>query len=235
MTASLTLISSMATRQLLTELAQSYQQASGVTVTVESVGGVDAARRVQAGEAFDLVVLASDAMDKLAAEGCLLEGSRRAIVDSSVAIAVRSGTAAPDISTEDALRTTLLQAQGIAYSTGPSGTALLKLFARWGLAEQLQPQLVQARPGVPVGSLVAEGVATIGFQQLSELMNLDGITVLAGMPPGLEIVSRFVGAVGIKSQVPAQAQAQAFLNFMCAEETKGAKRRHGMEAPKTPD
>ena len=225
-------ISSMATRQLLADLAAVYQQASGVELRVESVGGVDAARRVQAGEAFDLVVLASDAIDKLAAEGHVLADSRRAIVDSAVAIAVREGTPPPNVASEEGLRRSVLAARSIGYSTGPSGTALLRLFERWGLKDELAPKLVQARAGVPVGSLVGSGEAELGFQQLSELMNLPGIQLLGGMPPGLEITTTFVGAI---AAISAQPEAVGrLLDFLCAADQAALKRRHGMDAPSTP-
>ncbi len=149
---SLHCISSMATRQLLAALTQQWQQRGGGPVQVESVGGVDAARRVAAGEAFDVVVLASDAIDKLLATGHLLAGSRRDLVRSGVAVAVRTGAPRPDIGSESALRDAVLAMRSIGYSTGPSGTALLQLFARWGLADRLQDKLPQAPPGVPVGS-----------------------------------------------------------------------------------
>jgi molybdate transport system substrate-binding protein len=101
-------ISSMATRQVLAELAGAYRQQCGVAVAFESVGGVDAARRVQAGEAFDLVVLAADAIDRLAATGRVVEGSRTDLVRSGVAIAVRAGAPRPEIGSEDALRRAVL-------------------------------------------------------------------------------------------------------------------------------
>lgn len=221
-------ISSMATRQVLAELAERYRQAAGTALQIESVGGVDAARRVEAGEAFDLVFLASDAMAKLAAGGHLRGGSQRAIVDSSVAIAVKAGAPLPDVGSEEALRRSVLAARSIGYSTGPSGTALIKLFERWGLAETLKPRLVQARPGVPVGSLVTGGEAELGFQQLSELMGLSGITLLGGMPPGLAITTTFSGAVAATATHP---EAQAVLDFMAAPDTAELKRRHGMDVP----
>lgn len=218
----------MATRQVLAELADRYRQATGTELHVESVGGVDAAKRVESGETFDLVFLASDAIDKLAAGGHVRAGTQRAIVDSSVAIAVRAGAPKPDVGSEDALRRAVLAARSIGYSTGPSGTALLKLFERWDLAETLKPRLVQARAGVPVGTLVASGEVELGFQQLSELMSLDGIALLGGMPPGLEITTTFTGAVAAKAQ---HDQAQAVLDFMSAADTAELKERHGMSVP----
>ena len=162
----LELISSMATRQLLAELAALWQRSSGIEVSIESVGGVDAARRVQAGEAFDGVVLASDAIDKLIAGGKVLAGSRHDLVRSSVAAASKTGTPLPDISTEAALRSAIEAAPTIGYSTGPSGVALVKLFERWGILDALSPRIVQAPAGIPVGALVARGEVALGFQQL---------------------------------------------------------------------
>ena len=91
----------MATRQVLAELADAYLQRSGVVVAFESVGGVDAAKRVQAGEPFDVVVLAADAIDKLVAAGRVVAGSKVDLVRSAVAVAVRAGAPRPDIGTED--------------------------------------------------------------------------------------------------------------------------------------
>ena len=93
-------------------------------MAIESVGGVDAAKRVQAGEAFDVVVLAADAIDKLVAAGRVVAGSKVDLVHSGVAVAVRAGAPRPDIGSEEALRHAVLAARSIGYSTGPSGVAL---------------------------------------------------------------------------------------------------------------
>ena len=81
-------ISSMATRRVLAELAQAWQARGGAALALESVGGVDAARRVQAGEAFDAVFLASDAIDQLIASGHAVAGSKVDLVLSRTAVAV---------------------------------------------------------------------------------------------------------------------------------------------------
>jgi len=119
----------MATRQLLAELTAAYTARSGQTVAIASVGGVDAAKRVAAGEVFDVVILASDAIDKLLAAGHLLPGSKVDWVHSGVAVAVPAGAPLPDLSSEDAVRAAVLAAPSISLSTGPSGVALAKLFA----------------------------------------------------------------------------------------------------------
>ncbi|MEQ1658988.1 MAG: substrate-binding domain-containing protein, partial [Hylemonella sp.] len=182
-------ISSMATRQVLAELVAAYQKHAGQEVAIASVGGVDAAKRVAAGEVFDVVILASDAIDKLIASGHVLAGSKVDLVHSGVAVAVRKGAPQPDISSEDAVRQAILAARNISYSTGPSGVALAKLFERWGITEQIKDRIVTPPPGIPVGSLVASGEVALGFQQLSEMLNLEGLSVLGPLPPAIQITT----------------------------------------------
>jgi molybdate transport system substrate-binding protein len=217
----------MATRQVLGELARAWEQRSGSKVAIESVGGVDAAKRVAAGEPFDVVILASDAIDKLIAGGHAVAGTRVDLVDSGVAVAVRAGAPRPDTSSEEALKRAVLAAPTIGYSTGPSGVSLVKLFERWGIAQELQGRLVQAPPGIPVGALVARGEIALGFQQLSELIHLEGITLVGPMPVAVQITTTFSGAVCTASTQG--AAVRELLAFMASPEAAEAKLRNGME------
>ena len=222
----LTGISSMATRALLADLVTDWRAQGGGDVAITSVGGVDAAKRVQAGKPFDMVLLASDAIDKLTASGHVLAGSRVDLVQSGVAVAVRSGARQPDIGSEAAVRETVLAAASIGYSTGPSGTQLRTLFDRWGITEQIGHKLVQAPAGVPVGTLLARGDAALAFQQRSELINLPGVTVLGALPPAIQINTIFAGAVASRSTQP--DAARAFLQWLATPANAAAKQRHGM-------
>ena len=224
-------ISSMATRQVLAELCSAYERQSGDTVadvvSFESVGGVDAAKRVQAGEAFDVVVLAANAIDALVAAGRIDAASKVDLVHSGVAVAVRAGAPRPDIGSEAALRQAVLAARNLSVSTGPSGVQLAKLFERWGIAEQIQGRIVQAPPGVPVGSLVARGEVELGFQQLSELLHLEGIDVIGPLPPAVQIVTTF--SAGVCTGSARADAARRLLAFMRSPQAAEAKRRHGMD------
>lgn len=225
---SLRLISSMATKPLLADLVALYrQQTPGVLVQVESVGGVDAARRVEAGEAFDGVVLANNAIDKLIASGHVLADSRTDLVHSGVAVAVPAGAPVPDISSEEALKAAVLAAPTLGYSTGPSGVQLARLFEAWGIADQIAPRTVQAPPGVPVGSLVARGEVALGFQQLSEMMGVPGITLVGGLPRAVEIITTFSGSVSATCQ--STGAMRALLDFWQSPACDALKRRHGMD------
>lgn len=219
-------ISSMATRQVLADLAGAYMQCSGVEVSFESVGGVDAAKRVQAGEPFDVVVLAADAIDKLVAAGRVVADSKTDLMRSAVAIAVRADAPRPDTSSEEMLRRAVLAARTLGYSTGPSGVALMKLFERWGIAAMVRSRIVQAPPGVPVGQLVASGEVELGFQQHSELMHFPGVAVLGTMPPGCEIVTTFSAGLCVTSLQP--EAVRILLSFMRSPAAAAFKRRQGM-------
>lgn len=220
-------ISSMATRQVLAELAAAWQAQGGMPVSITSVGGVDAAKRVQAGEALDVVLLASDAIDQLIASGHAVAGTKVDWVRSSTAVAVPAGAPLPDMGSEDALKAAVLAAPTIGYSTGPSGVALLRLFERWGMAQELQPRLVQARPGVPVGQSVAQGDVALGFQQLSELIHVPGITVVGNLPAAVAIDTVFSGAVVAHSAHT--ATVQQLLAFLASPAADEAKRQQGMQ------
>ena len=225
----LRLISSMATKPLLADLVALYRTHNpDVQVLVDSVGGVDAAKRVQAGEVFDGVVLASDAIDKLVASGHVLAGSRVDLVLSGVAVAVPAGQMAPDISTEAALKAAILAAPSLGYSTGPSGVQLAKQFEAWGITEQIKDRIVQAKPGVPVGALLAQGEVALGFQQLSEMRGVPGITVLGPLPEAVQITTTFSGSVAASST---QADAvRALLAFWASPACQTLKEEHGMRA-----
>jgi molybdate transport system substrate-binding protein len=177
---------------------------------------------VRDGEAFDFVVLAGDAIARLATEGHVDANSRVDLARSGMAIAIAAGAPRPDVGSESAVRDAVLRARGIAYSTGPSGAHLLALLERWGIGATVVSRLVQAPPGTPVATLLARGDAELGFQQLSEFQHAAGIDI-AGPPstgysaddhvrrrpmPRLE-ASRRHSAPAILSRLPRRRPRQA--------------------------
>jgi len=218
----------MATGELLGKLAQAYESDTGVQVLFESIGGVDAANRVSTGEAFDVVVLASNAIDKLSTGNKLDADSKLDLVRSATAVALKADAPALRIDSAAELRKVVESSASVGYSTGPSGQAIVTLLAQWGITTDSEnPKLVQAKPGSPVGQLIAAGDVEIGFQQLSELLNVSGIQILGAMPPGLEVETIFSGAVSKLTTQP--KAARRFLQYLGSEATAAQKRRHGME------
>jgi molybdate transport system substrate-binding protein len=225
--APLKLLSSMATRDVVSELAAQYQKATSRPVAAEAAGGVDVAKRVMSGEEIDVVILAANAIDKLASEHKLLPGSRVDLVRLGIGVAVAADSAIPDISSEEAVKQAVLAAPSLSYSTGPSGVYLEKVFRRWGIFESIRDRIVVPPPGIPVGSLVANGRAAVGFQQLSELVNCPGVMLVGALPPALQNITIFSGAVS--SGCRERVAAGGLLEFMASPGVADVKMRHGME------
>jgi molybdate transport system substrate-binding protein len=221
----LKLLSSMAPRELLAELAGSCTRDLSQPLVTEAAGGVEVARRVQAGERVDIVVLASDVIDQLINEGKLRSGSRVDLVRSGIAVAVRNGAARYDIRSEDAVKNVVLRAGSLSYSTGPSGTYLQRLFERWEILETIRNKIVVPRPGVPVGSLVAKGECELGFQQMSELISLPGIDVLGPLPESIQSITLFSGAISTRCEN--SEAARSVLEYMASPEAGPLHRRYG--------
>ncbi len=229
-------ISSMATRHVLADLAAAAVQEGLPELEIESVGGVDAARHVAAGEQVDLVFLGSDALRRLAADAHVDPSTVRPLVLSQVAVAVPSGSTEPATRPEgvafaDAagVRDTLQAAARIGYSTGPSGIALVQMIDDWGLTAAVGDRLVQARSGVPVAKLLADGVVDLGFQQLSELVGQPGVRILGVLPADCAIDTVFSGAVAMTAVDP--AAAQAVLDFMGSDAAAPIKLAHSFGVP----
>ena len=218
----------MATRQLLADLSPSFEQTAQWNVAIESIGGVDAARQVRGGKAVDVVVLASNVMEQLENEGFIVPGSRSDIARSGVAIAVRSGLPHPAIASEEDVKNAVLGAGKISYSTGASGDYLKRLFERWNIAELIAHRTVEAKPGVPVGQLLARGEADLGFQQLSEFFDVDGIDIVGPLPADIQTMTAFTAGVGTRSAHP--DGARAFIAHLISPKTQAAKQKLGMEA-----
>jgi molybdate transport system substrate-binding protein len=221
-------LSSMATRRILADLAALCEAGTGQPVTVRSMGGVDAAAKVRDGNVLDVVVLASPAMARLAQDGLLVAGSRFDLARSDAAFAVRAGLPVPDLSQAQGVRSALVAARAIAYSTGPSGDHLMAVLEAWGLLPSLGPRLVKAPPGVPVGSLVARGDADLGFQQYSELVDLPGIAIVGDLAPEIQAATIFTGAVAASSTQP--DAAHAVVRFLASAEAAPVYSSHGMTA-----
>jgi molybdate transport system substrate-binding protein len=222
----LKLLSSMAPREVLAAGIAAYQESHPTSIEAEAAGGVEVARRVAAGEAVDIVVLSSDAIDKLIEGGQLSAAGRVDLMNSEIAVAVPAGAPRPSLVDEAAVRAAVVAAASVSYSTGPSGRYLEKLFDRWGILGSLRARIIVPSPGVPVARLVASGEVKLGFQQLSELLGVPRIDVLGPLPATIQHVTTFTGAVtsGCKSF----DAARNVLSFLASARFDVLKQRYGM-------
>jgi molybdate transport system substrate-binding protein len=223
----ISVLSSNAIKPAYTELMAQFERASGHKVITVWAGTNDILKRMQANETYDLLILARPTLDNLARDGKVVAGSQVDLVASGIGVAVRAGAPKPDIGTAEALKRALLAAKSIGHSQGPSGVYLVKLFERWGIADTIRSRILQTQPGNPVGEAVARGEAEIGFQQVSELLPIAGITYVGPLPPDIQEVTTFAG--GIHTAAKAADAAKAWMTFITAPAAFAAIRKSGME------
>lgn len=220
-------LKTLATEKAYLELLPRFEQAFGHRVTTRYGGTVDVRNWLAAGEPFDLVIATSGVIDAFTAAGVIATGSRVDIATSGVGVAVRAGAVKPDISTPEAFKDALLGAKSIGYSTGPSGEYFIRLLDRIGLADAIKPKLKQVPAGGFVATLIANGQAEIGVQQVSELATFPGVDYLGPLPSDFQMLTIFAGGVSSKAEQPGAAAALA--KFLAAPEAATAFRRFGLE------
>jgi molybdate transport system substrate-binding protein len=192
-------IASLAIKAVYLELVPAFEQQSSEKVQTQWVGTTDIRKRMLADEVTDVVIGSAALIEDLINGGYLDSRTRVDLAKSGVGAAVRAGAPKPDIGSVDALKSALRAAQSIVYSSGPSGVYLAELFERLGIAQELKSNATQAPPGVLIGELVARGDFELGFQQVSELRQVKGIDYVGPLPPEVQVMTVFSGAVHSKS------------------------------------
>jgi len=218
-------------------LVAEWEKATGHTVATvygASMGATPTAipNRLARGEPADIVILARSALDALVQAGKVMDRSQVDLVRSRIGMAVRAGAKKPDISTEARFRQALLDATSIAYSDSASGVYISTvMFRKLGIADQVQDK-ARMIPGTPVGETVANGDAEIGFQQMSELLPVRGITIVGVIPDSVQLITTFSAGLSSTSRAPATArQLVAFLSSRRAWKTIRAAGLDPIAAP----
>ncbi|MBV9632336.1 MAG: substrate-binding domain-containing protein [Xanthobacteraceae bacterium] len=197
-----------AMKPVLLEVAPGFQQDSKQTVSLDNDTAGALLKRIEAGAAFDVVVLTPAGIDELAKAGKVSPGVDLARV--GVGVMVKAGAPRPDISTVDALKRTLLAAKSVAYidpaSGGSSGIYLARLWERLGIADALKPK-TKLKQGGLVADLIVSGEAEIGFQQASEIVASPGVTLIGQLPEEIQNYTVYSGAISTAAHSPAAAAA----------------------------
>jgi molybdate transport system substrate-binding protein len=206
-------------------LVRKWERATGHTVTTvygASMGETPTAipNRLARGERADIVILAREALDRLVEAGRVIAAGRVDLVRSLIGMAVKAGAKKPDISSEARFRQVLLNAKSIAYSDSASGVYIsTEMFKALGIADQMAGKSKMI-PGTPVGEVVARGDAELGFQQISELLPVPGVTLVGPIPPSVQRVTVFAAGVTVTSAVQAVARELiAYLSSAAAAKT----------------
>jgi 4-carboxymuconolactone decarboxylase len=201
--ATITIVSSNATRAVLLALAPQIERETHRTPVFRFANSADLRARIEQGEAFDAAVLTSAAIDDLVAQGRLVADSRVHVARAGVGIAVRQGAPLPDVSTPDALRRALVAARSVAYvGQGATAPIVRSIFERFGIAE-----LVKAKTKLVQGAAeaVAEGEAELGFTLISEILPVPGVSLAGPLPTELQVYTSLAAAAATESRAASAA------------------------------
>jgi molybdate transport system substrate-binding protein len=219
-------------------LAPEFERTTGnkvVLIVGPSMGNTPGAIpiRIQRGEPVDVVVMVDYALGDLIKHGVVNADGSIGLARSGIGMAVRAGAPKPDISSAAAFKRTLLQAKSIAYSDSASGVYLsTELFKRLGIADQVKNKC-RMIPAEPVGAVVARGEAEIGFQQISELLPIPGITLVGPLPPEIQKFTVFSAGVATNAKEP--EAAKAFIRFLASPAAAPVITKSGMEPLSSPN
>ena len=224
--AEIKVLSSNVAKEAYTEMFPQFEKASGHKIVITWAGTNDIKKKIDAGEVYDFIVIASPQMDGFIKDGKVSAGSKADLVKSGVGVAVKAGAPKPDFSSAEALKKTLLAAKSVGYSQGPSGVYMASLFEKMGIADAVKAKAKVVTPGVPVATVVRSGEAEIGFQQVSELIHEPGIDFLGPLPAEVQRITTFSGGIHAQSKEP--AAAKALQSFLTAPERAPTLKRHGL-------
>ena len=220
------LLSTLALRGALVQLAEQYRAARGVTLDADYAPTVGLLKRLRDGEKADVLILTREGLDELVAEGAVVAASKIDLARSYVGLAVKAGAPHPDISTEAALVSALLAARSVAYSKiGASGIYFAELIERLGIAAE-----INVRATITAGftaERLMSGEADIAVQQLSELKQVAGVELVGPIPLSLQTAAIFTG--GRMASSENADQADALLNYLASSEVVPVLRESGLE------
>jgi len=215
---------SAAFKEAYLELTPQFEKATGHRISSVWVPSVKMMERLKGGETADLAILSAAALEEMMKAGIVAQ--RFDIAKCGVGVAVKAGAPKPDISSGEAVKRAVLAAKNIAYSTGPSGIYLVKLFERMGISEAIKGKITRVQ-GEPAGAVAARGDAELAFQQVCELLPVPGIELVGPLPPDIQEITTFSAGIHAKAQEP--AAARALVDYFKAPAAAAVIRRKGME------
>jgi molybdate transport system substrate-binding protein len=220
-------LSTLALKGAVQNLAGPFEAAGGARIDADFAPTLGLLDRLQSGESADVVILTREGLDGLAAQGSVVAETCVDLARSYVGIAVKAGADHPDIATVAALRATLLGAKSVAYSRiGASGIFFAQLIERIGIAHLINARAKIVPSGLTAALLVA-GEAELAVQQLSELMQVDGVELVGPIPRELQTAAVF-SAGRLAASVKA-VQSDALLNYLASAEVAPMLRAAGLE------
>jgi molybdate transport system substrate-binding protein len=224
----LDILSASAVRAALEDCARSFHTSTGIGVTLryDTSGGIN--KRAGQGEIADIYASSTDSVDDIAAKK-LIAGEPLVVGASRIALGIRAGETAPDISTVEKFRAAMLAAKSLSRGDpaggGTAGNILVAMFERLGILEPVAAKSILRVGGYKVMTEVAEGRADFGLTQSTEIVAVNGVKIGALLPEELQVVTRYSLAQGVTA--PNAANVRDFMAHVAGAEGRAAFARAG--------
>src|SRR2546421_22450 len=221
-----------AMKAVVLELVPQFEKESGHKAVVDNDTAGGLAKRIDAGEAFDVAVITPGVVNDLAAKKKVMTDGRADIARVGVGVVVKEGAPLPDISSVDAFKRALLAAKSVAYidpaSGGSSGIYLSGLFDKLGIAAEIKPK-AKLKQGGYVAELIANGEAELGLHQISEILPVKGVKLVGPLPAEIQNYTTYAIAIGAEATQP--DTARALIRLLTGPAAEGVLKARGMERP----
>ena len=211
---------------VLAEIGAEFERATGHTLIVSSDLPPAFVRRANAGEPFDVLISGSAPVDEWIRDGRLVAETRTDIARSGIGVEVKAGGRKPDISSVDAFKRALLNAESIAYLRVGSGIYLADLLERLGVAEAIKAKVTRPESDI-VSELVAKGEVELGMTVITQILTTPGVDLVGPLPPEIQSYVTFAAGVGSHSKAP--DAARQLIGFLTGPRAIGVIKAQGME------
>ncbi len=217
-------------KQVVLALVPNYERQTGNHVTVDNGTTGQLKKRIEGGEAFDVLVITPAVVDEMIASGRLAAGSKVNLASVGIGVVVKQGAPKPDIATVDQFKQALLKAKTVAYidpaSGGSSGIYIDKLLVKLGIADQIKPK-AKLKQGGHVADLIASGEAELGIHQISEIVPVKGVTLVGPLPKEIQNTTTY--AAGLSSSVKDKDAAQELIQYLSGPDAAAVLKSKGMD------
>ena len=230
--AEIKILTTGAFKQVVVALVPEFEKATGHKVIVDNGTVGQLTKRVDGGEAFDVLVLSPKGIDDYIKSGKIAAGSAAKLAKVGVGVMVREGAPKPDISSVEAFKRALLEAKSVAYidpaSGGSSGIYVANLLDKLGIADAVKPK-AKLQKGGHVSDLLVAGQAELGIHQISEIVSQKGVTLVGPLPKDIQNYTTY--AVGLSAHTKQATAAEAFIKTLTGPSAAAVLKATGMERP----
>ena len=213
-------------------LAATFRASTGNNVIFAVATPEIIAQKLASGEKADIVVLPNPAIDSLEKAGTLRRNSRVDLARVGVGIVVRKGAPLPDISTLAAIRTLLLNARSIVHTnpagSGFAGASVARMIENMGIADAVKPKVTVMQAVDGGVDLVADGKAEVGLFNISEILPVNGVTLVGPLPA--EVQSYIVFTAAIRADSGSPVPAQDYIKLLSDPANRDRWKAGGLEA-----